>query len=106
MLCALGGYEITTPPDTSIRKTAGFHVLKLEEMSPEIEHLISLQHTDREIQRLKNEIAELPKRVAAIEQKLAGTKAVLEKAHASVKGDEAARRKYEHTYWLHGRTCG
>jgi uncharacterized protein len=64
-------------------------------MSPEIEHLISLQHTDREIARLKAEIAELPKRVSAIEQKLAGTKAELEKARASVKGDEANRRKYE-----------
>jgi uncharacterized protein len=64
-------------------------------MSPEIAHLISLQHTDREIQRLKNEIAELPKRVAAIEQKLAGTKAALEKARAAVKNDDAAKRKYE-----------
>jgi predicted nucleic acid-binding Zn-ribbon protein len=64
-------------------------------MSPEIEHLISLQTTDREIQRLKAEIAELPKRVAAIEQKLAGTKAALEKARASVKADDAARKKYD-----------
>src|SRR5436309_11720938 len=64
-------------------------------MSPEIEHLISLQRTDREIQRLKAEIAELPKRVALIEKKLAGTKAGLEKARATVKTDEAARRKYE-----------
>src|SRR5215467_6643420 len=64
-------------------------------MSPEIEHLISLQHTDREILRLKNEIAELPKRVAVIEHKLAGTKAALEKARASIKGDEAARKKYD-----------
>src|ERR1700730_13562654 len=64
-------------------------------MSPEIEHLISLQVTDREIQRLRAEIAELPKRVASIEEKLAGTKASLEKARSSVKTDEAARRKYE-----------
>src|SRR6266550_6059281 len=64
-------------------------------MSPEIEHLISLQRTDREIQRLKLEIAELPKRVAVIEAKLADTKAGLEKARAAVKIDEAARRKYE-----------
>ena len=64
-------------------------------MSPEIEHLIALQHADAEIARLKAEIAELPKRVAAIEAKLAGTKAALEKARASVKTDEAARRKYE-----------
>jgi uncharacterized protein len=64
-------------------------------MSPEIEHLISLQRTDREIQRLKAEIAELPKRVAAIEAQLAGTKATLEKARVDVKTDDAARRKYE-----------
>src|SRR5437868_11622846 len=64
-------------------------------MSPEIEHLISLQRTDREIQRLRAEIAELPKRVGAIESKLAGTKTQLEKARASVKTDDAARRKYE-----------
>jgi uncharacterized protein len=64
-------------------------------MSPEIEHLISLQRTDREIQRLRAEIAEFPRRVAAIEEKLAGTKASLEKARAAVKSDEAARRKYE-----------
>jgi uncharacterized protein len=64
-------------------------------MSPEIEHLIALQHADAEIQRLKAEIAEFPKRVAAIEQKLAGTKAGLEKARAAVKTDEAAKRKFE-----------
>src|SRR5438094_1440653 len=64
-------------------------------MSPEIEHLISLQVTDREIQRLRAEIAELPKRVALIEKRLAGTKAGLEKAKASAKADEAAKKKYE-----------
>src|SRR5438874_12686479 len=64
-------------------------------MSSEIEHLISLQVTDREIQRLRAEIAELPKRVAIIEAKLAGTKATLEKAKASAKADDAAKKKYE-----------
>ena len=64
-------------------------------MSPEIEHLIALQHADAEIRRLKAEIAELPKRVAVIEEKLAATKTALEKAKNAVKGDEAARRKYE-----------
>jgi len=64
-------------------------------MSPEIEHLISLQRTDREIQRLQAEIAELPRRVTVIEEKLAGTKAGLEKARGTVKADDAARRKYE-----------
>ena len=66
-------------------------------MSPEIEHFISLQTTDREIQRLKAEIAELPKRVSKIEQKLAGTKAALEQARAGLKADDAARKKYENS---------
>ncbi|MFZ0733518.1 MAG: C4-type zinc ribbon domain-containing protein [Candidatus Sulfotelmatobacter sp.] len=64
-------------------------------MLPEIENLLKLQDVDKEIRRLQDEIAELPKRVAAIEQKLAGTKTQLEKAQAAVKADEASRRKYE-----------
>jgi uncharacterized protein len=64
-------------------------------MLPDIENLIALQAADREILRLKEEIAALPKRVAAIEQKLAGTKAGLEKAREAVKADDANRRKYE-----------
>ncbi|MBV9179811.1 MAG: hypothetical protein JO356_00750 [Acidobacteria bacterium] len=64
-------------------------------MSPEIEHLISLEGTEREIQRLKLEIAELPKKVTSIEQKLAGTRTRLEQARAALKSDEASRRKYE-----------
>jgi predicted nucleic acid-binding Zn-ribbon protein len=64
-------------------------------MLPDIENLLKLQDTDKEIRRLQDEVAELPKRVAVIEQKLAGTKAQLEKAQTAVKADEAARRKYE-----------
>jgi predicted nucleic acid-binding Zn-ribbon protein len=64
-------------------------------MLPDIENLLKLQVTDKEIRRLQDEIAEFPKRVAVIEQKLAGTKAQLEKAQASVKADEANRRKYD-----------
>ena len=64
-------------------------------MLPDIENLLKLQVTDKEIRRLQEEIAEFPKRVAKIELKLAGTKAQLEKAQASVKADEAARRKYD-----------
>ncbi len=64
-------------------------------MLPEIENLLKLQDTDKEIRRLQDEVAELPKRVVAIEQKLAGNKAQLEKAQAAVKADEAARRKYD-----------
>ena len=64
-------------------------------MLPDIENLLKLQGTDKEIRRLQDEVAEFPKRVAVIEQKLAGTKAQLEKAQAAVKADEAARRKYD-----------
>ena len=64
-------------------------------MLPEIENLLQLQDADKAIRRLQDEIAELPKRVAAIEHKLANTKLQLEEAQAAVKSDEAARRKYE-----------
>jgi predicted nucleic acid-binding Zn-ribbon protein len=64
-------------------------------MLPEIENLLKLQDTDKEIRRLQDEVAELPKRVAVIEQKLAGTKAQLERAQTAVKADEASRRKYD-----------
>ena len=64
-------------------------------MLPDIENLLKLQDTDKEIRRLRDEVAELPKRVAVIEHRLAGTKAQLEKAQAAVKADEASRRKFE-----------
>ena len=64
-------------------------------MLPDIDNLLKLQDTDKEIRRLQDEVAELPKRVAVIEHKLAGTKAQLEKAQTAVKADEASRRKYE-----------
>jgi predicted nucleic acid-binding Zn-ribbon protein len=64
-------------------------------MLSDLKNLMELQVADREIRRLKDEVAALPKRVNAIEAKLADTKAVLEKAKAAVKSDEAARKKYE-----------
>src|SRR5258708_27769860 len=64
-------------------------------MLPDIENLLKLQDADKEIRRLQDEIAEFPKRVAVIEQQLAGHKAQLEKAQAAVKADEANRRKFE-----------
>src|SRR6202453_1086845 len=66
-------------------------------MLPEIENLMKLQEADKEIRRLQDEIAELPKRVAVIELKLAGTKLQLENAQTAVKADEAARRKFDTT---------
>ena len=64
-------------------------------MHPDIENLLLLQQADTAVRRLLEEIAELPRRVAAIETKLAATKGRLDKAHAAVKADEAARRLHE-----------
>ena len=64
-------------------------------MLPDIDKLLELQLADKEIRRLQDEVAALPKRVAVIEQKLAGTKAQLEKARNAAKGDEANRKKFE-----------
>ena len=66
-------------------------------MLPDIENLLRLQEADKEIRRLQDEIAELPKRVAAIERKLAGTRNQLEKAQAAIKADDASRRKHDTT---------
>jgi len=65
------------------------------QMLPDIENLLKLQDVDKEIRRLQDEIAQFPKRIAVIEQQLAGTKANLEKAQNAIKADEAAKRKYE-----------
>ena len=64
-------------------------------MLRDIEKLLQLQTADQEIRKLHDEIAELPKRIGVIEQKLAGTKAQLEKARAAAKADEANRKKFE-----------
>ncbi|MGA2981602.1 MAG: C4-type zinc ribbon domain-containing protein [Terriglobales bacterium] len=64
-------------------------------MLPDINKLLELQVADKEIRKLQDEVAALPKRVAVIEQKLAGTKAHLEKVKVAAKGDEANRKKFE-----------
>jgi uncharacterized protein len=64
-------------------------------MLPDIENLLQLQATDKEIRRLEDEIAQFPKRIAVIEQQLAGTQSQLEKAQAAIKADDAAKRKHE-----------
>ena len=64
-------------------------------MGPDIENLMQLQVADREIRRLQEEIAALPKRVAVIEEKLASHKAALDTAKTAVKADEADRKKFE-----------
>ena len=64
-------------------------------MLSDIENLLLLQEADKQVRRLSDEIAALPRRVAVIEQKLAGTQATLQKAKEAIKADEAARRKYD-----------
>src|ERR1700691_944067 len=66
-------------------------------MLPDINKLLELQVADKEIRKLREEVAALPKRMAEIEQKLAGTNAHLEKVRAAAKGDEANRKKFEAT---------
>src|ERR1700685_219261 len=66
-------------------------------MLPDIDKLLELQLADQEIRKLRDEVAALPKRMAVIEQKLAGTKVHLEKVRAAAKGDEANRKKFEAT---------
>ena len=97
---ARGAAPVAHRPAHSYQKTPRFRVLELTLslwMLLEIENLLRLQEADKAIRRLQDEIAELPKRVAAIEHKLADTKAQLEKAQAAVKADETTRRKHETT---------
>ncbi|MGH9555571.1 MAG: zinc ribbon domain-containing protein [Terriglobales bacterium] len=64
-------------------------------MNPDLEKLISLQEADLEVFRLKEEIAALPRRVAVIEEKLAGTRARLERAKEALATDQRNRRRLE-----------
>ncbi|HYX54111.1 MAG TPA: C4-type zinc ribbon domain-containing protein [Candidatus Limnocylindrales bacterium] len=64
-------------------------------MNSDLHNLIELEKVDREIARLTDEIAALPRRVAEIEGKLADDKAAVEKARQAIKNNEANRRKYE-----------
>jgi predicted nucleic acid-binding Zn-ribbon protein len=64
-------------------------------MNADLEKLIELEKIDREIARLRDEVAALPKRVEAIEHKLADDKAAVEKAKTAIKSNEASRRKLE-----------
>src|SRR3979409_2172138 len=64
-------------------------------MLPDIDKLLELQIADKEIRRLQDEVAALPKRVAGIEQKLAGNKRQRERAQSAAKGDETNRKKFE-----------
>jgi len=64
-------------------------------MNADLERLIALQAADREIDRLNQEIALLPRRVSAIESKLADTRAQVEKAKAAIAVVQKDRKKLE-----------
>jgi uncharacterized protein len=64
-------------------------------MNADLEKLIELEKVDREIARLSDEVAALPKRVSAIEEKLAEHKAAVEKAKIQIKANESSRRQLE-----------
>jgi len=64
-------------------------------MNADLKTLIELEKVDREIVRLSDEVAALPRRVAAIEEKLAEHKAAVEKAKLQIKGNESSRRQLE-----------
>ncbi len=64
-------------------------------MHPDLEKLIALQQADAEVARLRDEIATLPRKVAAIEAKLAGTRSQIEKAQQGLGANQTARRKLE-----------
>src|SRR5205085_7056704 len=64
-------------------------------MNPDLEKLIALERADREIGRLRQEIASLPGKVAVIEQKLNVSKQHLEAARNAIKNGEAQKRKLE-----------
>ena len=64
-------------------------------MNPDLERLIELEKVDREVARLSDEVSALPKRVTAIEEKLAEHKAAVEKAKAQIKSNETGRRQLD-----------
>src|ERR1700722_15293147 len=64
-------------------------------MLPDIDKLLDLQIAGQESRNHEEEVAEKTRSIAAIELKLAGTRAHLEKARAAAKADEANRKKFE-----------
>ena len=64
-------------------------------MNAELEKLIALEQTDKEILRLREEVTDLPRRVAAIEGKLAEITSQVEKSKQDIKNQEVDKRKLE-----------
>jgi len=64
-------------------------------MDAGLEHLIRLQKVDEQIAQLLHSIAELPKHLASLEEKLRGRKAALDEAEKSILAEEARRRRLD-----------
>ena len=64
-------------------------------MNDELLALVQLQETDQNINQLRAEIAALPKRLAALEERLAWQKAGVAQATKAIKDEEAKRRRFE-----------
>jgi uncharacterized protein len=64
-------------------------------MDAGLEHLIRLQKVDEQIAQLLHSIAELPKQLASLEEKLRGHRASLEDADKAIAAEEARRRRLD-----------
>jgi uncharacterized protein len=64
-------------------------------MDAGLEHLIRLQDVDQQIAKLLHSIAELPKHLASLEEKLRGHKASLDQAEKSIAAEEVQRRRID-----------
>jgi uncharacterized protein len=64
-------------------------------MDAGLEHLIRLQKVDEQVVQLLHSIAELPKQLASLEEKLRGHRASLEGADKAIAAEEARRRRLD-----------
>lgn len=64
-------------------------------MDAGLEHLIRLQNVDEQIAQLLHSIAELPKHLASLEEKVRSRKASLDEAEKSIAAEELRRRRLD-----------
>jgi uncharacterized protein len=64
-------------------------------MDAGLEHLIRLQKVDEQIAQLLHSIAELPKHLASLEEKLRGHRSSLDEAEKAIAAEESRRRRLD-----------
>src|SRR5277367_5246879 len=64
-------------------------------MDAGLEHLIRLQKVDEQIAQLLHSIAELPKHLASLEEKLRGQRASIDEAEKAIAAEEVRRRRLD-----------